>query len=182
MDVDSKLSELGLQPLGKTEYVPVTRDEVADLEDALGAPLPSDYKAFIMKYGKSLFSEEVRLRPIQLPPKHISDEGFLDLSSFYGSNADDDDLLSCLEALKGRMPETMVPIADDLWGNNFLLGVAGKDRNKVYLWDCDNELAAEDYVRKGLPVPDDLWYRNLTLVANSFTDFINRFEKAPAEE
>ena len=147
----------------------------------LGIPLPEDYKAFVTKYGESHFSQIVQVRPIESPPDHISSEGLFDFSSFYGSDGDGDGLFTHLQVLKGRMPETMLPIGRDFSGNVFCLGVGAKDRNKVYLWDFEGEPAAEDYTEQGLAVPANLWYQNLTLVANSFTDFIDRFEKEPGD-
>jgi hypothetical protein len=178
MDIESKLLEIGITPLDENAYTPLTPEEVAELEALLGASLPADYKAFVTKYGESHFSEIVDVRAIQSPPKHISDNELLDFSTFYGSNAAGNGLLAFVAILQGRMPRTMFPFARDHSGNSFCLCVNGTDRNKIYLWDHESEPAEEDYVERGLPVPNDLWYRNLTLVATSFTDFIGRLAKA----
>src|SRR5262245_35938184 len=107
MDSDSTLTTLGIKPLGTASYVPVTLEEIAQLETLLGASLPSDYKAFILKYGASHFSRIVEVRPIQAPPAHITADGLLDFSFFYGSNIDGRGLLDFVAVLQGRMPSTM---------------------------------------------------------------------------
>ena len=62
-----------------------------------------------------------------------------------------------------RVPKNCLPIARDVYGNLILLSVKDVDRGKVYFWDHNFE--AEDGVE-----PD---YSNLTLIADSFDEFIH---------
>ena len=65
-------------------------------------------------------------------------------------------------------------------GNKFCLAVTGNDRDKVYFWSPEHEAPdPEDYLRQGLPIPENRLYLNMFLVADSFTDFINRLEERP---
>ena len=64
-----------------------------------------------------------------------------------------------------RIPENMLPIGRDIYGNLVLLSIKGSDRGKVYFWD--HEMEADPAQEE---VPD---YSNLTLIADSFDEFIN---------
>jgi tetratricopeptide (TPR) repeat protein len=65
----------------------------------------------------------------------------------------------------GRIPAALIWINDDPFGDANCLGVAGEHRGRVYFWDHENE-------------PDEDWdgsvemAGNLTLVANSFTEYV----------
>jgi hypothetical protein len=177
MDIEVRLKELGIEPLHPDGYHPMTKKEIAKLERSLGAKLPQDYKDFVMVYGDSIMGEITEIRSARKPPAYISASNRVLFGNFYGSY----DVLSHYKNLKGRMPETMFPFGSDYSGNSYLLGVSGEDRDKVYLWDCDNERDEEDYEDEGKPVPKNLLYLNLTLLAKSFTDFVNRLESAPEE-
>jgi hypothetical protein len=182
MTIASKLSELGiLVPDGKAERLP-SEGEIRELEELLRASLPLDYRAFVLNFGGSNFTKTVGVRPIQRPPKHISAGGLPAFSTFYGSNSDGRGLVAFVRTLVGRIPSSIFPFGEDFSGNNYCLGISGNDRDKVYLWDFEGEPAEEDYTERNLPVPADLWYRNLTLVADSFSDFVNRLYEVPEEE
>lgn len=64
-----------------------------------------------------------------------------------------------------RVPQNMLPIADDVYGNLILLSIKGADRGKIYFWDHEMEADAAQG-----EVPD---YSNLTLISDSFDEFIN---------
>jgi hypothetical protein len=76
------------------------------------------------------------------------------------------------------MPDTMIPIADDGGGNQICLGIKGKERGKVYYWDHHNEWDEQDYLEDyGEPMPPEVKFQNVYLIAKSFEDFIQRLEK-----
>ena len=72
------------------------------------------------------------------------------------------------------LPETIIPIGDDGGGNQFCLGVRGKDVGKVYFhnhsigWHAD----AEAYRERGEEVPVDIHYQTVYVIAPSFEQFI----------
>lgn len=68
-----------------------------------------------------------------------------------------------------RIPDNMLAIGNDVYGNLILLTTKGKDRNKVYFWD--HELEAD--IENG-EVAD---YSNLTLIAESFGEFVEGLSK-----
>jgi hypothetical protein len=66
----------------------------------------------------------------------------------------------------GRIPRNTLAIADDVGGNVIVMSVSGDDYGKIYFWDHEMEFD------QGVE-PD---YANLTLVADSFDEFINNLK------
>jgi hypothetical protein len=62
-----------------------------------------------------------------------------------------------------RLPNNLVPIANDPGGNLFCISTSGDDEGKIYFWQ--HEFEVEDGEE-----PD---YSNVFFVANSIEDFIN---------
>lgn len=172
--MEAKLLELGLRPRDGKGYHSLSDEEIAELESTINVKLPVDYHDFVTEYGDSSFARIVEVVPVSKPPKHISESGRTGFATFYGSDFESRGLLTVAKIYKGRMPVTIIPIGRDLAGNQYCLGLSGKDRDKIYLWDFEGEPAEEDYIGREEEVPKNIWYQNLTLMAESFTDFINR--------
>lgn len=68
-------------------------------------------------------------------------------------------LISTYETYKKRIPYNTFPIGYDSCDNLILLSVKGDDYGKVYYWDHEMETEPADY-------------SNLTLIADSFDEFI----------
>lgn len=181
--IEARLTQLGIKPLFG-EHFPLTEDELAELEQLLGAALPDDYRGFVSKFGCAYFpGVRILVRPVSPPPEDVAEQGgLLHFSAFFGGGSRHHVLLKTFKLLQARMPDTVFPFADDHSGNVFCLGVKGADRDKVYFWSFRYEEDPEDYLDQGLPVPENPWYRGTTLVADSFTDLVNRLERGPSEE
>jgi hypothetical protein len=175
--IEQKLGLLGMKPIYGS-YLPLAPDEISRIEHLVGSELPPDYKAFISKFGCAYFPDsEVAVRPISRPLPGITDTGLLEISAILGGGNKGHRVLLTLELLRGRMPENMVPIADDHSANVFCLEAGKTGRGAVYFWSSMHEPSGEDYVSKGMLVPDDLLFQNLTHVAESFSDFFMRLEQ-----
>jgi hypothetical protein len=99
-------------------------------------------------------------------------------SDFYGSKDTINSLAENIEAYKGRMPDMIIPIGDDGMGNQICLGIGGDERGKVYYWDHENEWDEQQYMEDyGVPMPPEMKFQNVYLVAESFEDFIRGLEK-----
>ncbi len=78
-------------------------------------------------------------------------------------------------AYAGRIPDALVWIHDDPFGNAICLGIAGEHHGRVYFWDHENE-------------PDDDWdgsvesAGNLTLISDSFTEYVAGLEELDAAD
>jgi len=77
------------------------------------------------------------------------------------ANDDEYSLASYIEVYSGRMPDNILPIGSDDFGNVVCLSVMGEDIGKVYFWNHDWEV-----------VERTADYSNMTLMANSFSEFI----------
>lgn len=176
MTIDEKVQSLGIHPI-YGRYYPLEPTEIKALEKTLGYSLPEKYKDFVSRYGCSHFPHQrVQVRSVQPAPPHISDSDLLDFSDFLGGGNQKHRLLWHIEAFRGRMAPTVIPIASDHYGNLFCLGLGGDTRDRMYLWDLDNEPSVEDYLEASLGVPEDLFYSNMILVAKSFRDFVGQME------
>ena len=164
MTMDSiirKLTDLGLEPLEGEAFEPLSEDDISRLQTILGAALPESYTEFLTTFGASMFPREINCTPQGEP---------LYFGWFYGFN----ELVEALNTHREVLPESIIPIGDDGGGNQFCLGVRGKDFDKVYFhnhsigWRTD----AEAYLTRGEPVPDDIQYQTVHEVAPSFEQFI----------
>ncbi len=176
-NIEEKFQLLGgIVPIGES-FLPVTEEELGSLEMTLQNRLPHDYRGFLATYGASMFAEYIDFQPVQNLPKSISDTGKGHISSFYGGAQDPyQPLEKAIATYRDRMPDSVIPIADDC-GNKICLGIKGKEQGKIYYWDHGNEWDEQDYVEEhGAPMPPELKFQNLFLIADSFQDFVQRLE------
>jgi hypothetical protein len=64
-----------------------------------------------------------------------------------------------------RMPDALVPIADDQMGNAICMAFSGVDAGKIYLWEQDRE--ADPHLG------EEAGYENCHFVANSLQEFLS---------
>lgn len=103
---------------------------VAALEGKLGVRLPDDYRDSLVDWFLALYDGE-------------------------HSN-----LETVCGWLVNRLPDNLLPIALDPFGNVVLLGLVGEHRGKIYFWDHENE-----------PARQPNW-SNIDLVADGFDTFL----------
>jgi hypothetical protein len=146
----------------KDKSPPAPADALARFERDIGQELPEDYRYFLINCNGGYVGgrywyrgENPDGREVEAGVHHIG--GFRDESSF--------SLLWSRDCYCGRIPEPLIWINDDPFGNAICLGVADAHRGRVYFWDHENE-------------PDKDWNGsvesagNIMLVANSFTDYV----------
>jgi hypothetical protein len=170
---------------------PMTEEELSAIEKNLGEILPEDYRELVRAYGAAMFGAETWFRPMrslsispspfkEMPSRVLEGGAF---SHFYGSSAGKQSLASHIERYKARMPDTIIPIGDEGGGNQICLGIRGNERGKVYYWDHENEWCEEGYREHfRRPMPPEVKFQNVYLVAESFEDFITRLEVHPAPD
>lgn len=182
-EIENRFPLLG----GVLTHDPMSEEELIAIENKLGESLPDDYRDFVKTYGGASFGGYTEFGLMEDQPIHpvpsllgipIPRYDRAPFSHFYGSKAGNQSLAGVIEALKGRMPDTMIPIADDGGGHQICLGIKGKERGKVYYWDHHNEWDEQDYLEDcGEPMPPEAKFQNVYLIAESFEDFIRRLEK-----
>lgn len=164
----------------KDDFIPCSLDELKEIEELLEADLPDDYKEFILHYGWSFYSPSAKVKTIEPPPEGYSElpVDFVETGTFLGGLDDGHSLLINLKTLPlyEVLPSQMLVIANDFCSNQFLLGLAGEHRNKIYFWFWDGFIEPSYYEDEGLPMPENWPFDNMCLVANSFTDLISRVE------
>lgn len=126
-----------------------------NFEKRIGARLPEDYRGFLMEHngGKPVPSDFSISTEQWTSLHHVL--GLHDGHSYLSLEGDYEDYLS-------RMPASIIPIADDSFGNAICIGISGTEAGKVYFWDHELE-GAED---------EQPYFGNITLIADSFTKFL----------
>ncbi|MFM7161022.1 MAG: SMI1/KNR4 family protein [Planctomycetaceae bacterium] len=116
-------------------------------------------------------------------PKHISESGLSLFDFFYGrtQQAGPSGLRQQIRFFRGRIPDTMIPIAGDGGAGQICIGIKGDDWGKVFYWDMANEpLDEETYLEDfGKPMPADDKRQNVYLVADSFDRFLAQLALSP---
>lgn len=117
---------------------PLTQEDIASFERALGLPLPPDYAAFLRRINGG--SPTPNTVPIQDWPEGGTED---DVRMLYrlGSEPRGDtyDLRWNFDCYSGRMPPGLLPIADTGGGDQFCLWLIGDERGAVVLWDHEAE-------------------------------------------
>jgi hypothetical protein len=140
---------------------PATESTLADVEQRLRAPLPGEYRKFLLDHDG-------------LTLRYNNVEGHDDLSVRMFYNAEGGNQFSLRRnatVFAGRKPDGLLPIADDSYGNQFLLSLRGSDYGSVWFWDHELE-------------DDDDLDGALTFVASGFGEFVAAIrpdETDPAE-
>lgn len=134
--------------------------KIKELETNYNLSFPMEYKHFLEIYNGGVPEKDV------FNFKDTNDGSIL--YGFFGfdSNSKRLDIAYRYMMAKRRIPSNTFPIADDQGGNLILLSVKGPDYGKVYFWDHDWEANDGE-------TPD---YSNLTLIADSFEEFINNLK------
>lgn len=173
MTLEQRFSELGgIKPV-KGAAIPVPEREIAELERSLGSVLPAPYRRFLETFGASAFEQMVAFDPIERLPASISSDGRGIVGVFYGAIAHDPhDLVSALARYRERMPDGFLPIANDGGGNQIAMQLGGARPGAIYYWDHNNEWDEDDYLDEDEPIPPDLKWQNVTLIAASFDDLL----------
>ncbi len=103
-------------------------------------------------------------------------------SLFYGSQESASrgyGLTQRIDYFAGRVPSTLIPIADNGMGDQICLCIKGDQAGQIFLWDLQAELSSDDdndLEDHEEPTPDEDMHNNIHLIADSFTDFLNRLE------
>ena len=136
------------------EFGPLDSARLRQFEARLGTILPEDFRAFLLAHNGG--------RPVPSDFLISAEEGESSLHHTYGLHDGPDyfRLDDTWESYRGRMPATLLPIADDPGGNAICIGLHGAERGRVYFWDHELEEEAPSW-------------RNVVEVAPSFGAFLD---------
>lgn len=158
------------------------------VEQTVHGHFSDDYRFFLKTYGASVFKGEsednpyIVFRTIEALPAHITQDGFALFNAFYGAANQGAYGLACrIEFFHGRMPASVMPIADDGGAGQICLGIGGGEQGKIFYWDQQGEpLSEEDYLDDfGEPRPAQALFENMYLIANSFDEFLQALRTKP---
>lgn len=139
------------------KYGRLEEKKLIKFEKNIGGILPDDFRSFILEHngGKPIPSS------FKISEKQGDDHihhmlGLHNGPSYY--RIDDK-----WKVYKNRMPATLIPFADDPFGNAICVGISGKDKGKVFFWDHENEGNKSEQP----------FYGNIQIIAESFQNFLN---------
>jgi cell wall assembly regulator SMI1 len=140
----------------RREAPPATLADVDRLEERIGQELPNDYRSYLLHQdGGRLADNDQAVKVI------------------FGVREDAPDwsnMWDKLDIFEDRVPEWLLPVAQDEYGNLFAVSLRDEDRGSVWFWDHEEE-ADEDE-----PPSED----NIEQRAASWTEFLASLQ--PAEE
>jgi len=204
--IDETMSALSFDRLEAFPWSPPTDADFARLATTLGAPVPGEYRYFVARYGADLLGNEdfavyAPIREACSWGDKVSPEIFYPLLIEHPYSLEDQ-----LLTYNGRIPEGVLPIADDAGGNQVCLDVAGEFPGSVWFWDHEQRWftsnlqdAADELEAAGIPTrrlsvhgivrewarrhaetfdrPPD--YMGMYRMAPSFADFLRSLYRVP---
>lgn len=154
MSIDTRLRDPGIKAIDDA-FAPATPGDVLEIESRLGGALPADYSHFLLSYGYAMFGDMVCI------PLPDGDEA--PIAIFFGGGESRASVMKQLLNYGDQLPQGVVPIGRDPFGNLFLLEVASQAPGRVWYATFEQELET---------VP----------VANSFEEFLNRLTVEPDDD
>lgn len=139
---------------------PIGKEVIKDFADMIGVSFPDDYKNFLCQYNGGTPRQSV------FNFKNNDIDNGSDIDGFLGINHPIEvmSMEYILNTFANRIPNELFPIASDSYGNLICLYIKEKYYGKIYFWDHENEA----------PDGQNPWWNNIYLIADSFTDFINK--------
>jgi SMI1-KNR4 cell-wall len=152
--------------------VPVEPEEVTRIETATGFQFDPVYRQFLIEIGGATFFD-TWIQPRESP---VGDLGPLPFGCIYGREAESNKSIQAnLRTYAQRIPKSLFVFGRGGFGDQFCLGVEGVDLGRVYFWEHEGEQNEQDYwaqFGKGNAVPRSWLFANVSLVANSFDEFL----------
>jgi cell wall assembly regulator SMI1 len=154
------------------EHHSTTVENIEKLEHEFNLNFPITYKNHLLKHNggtctpSTFYFKERRRRLFGIGFKMVKTDSCINY--FFAINGDEyDDLNDAIHIYKTdqkRLPNHILPIADDPGGNLICISCGAKDYGKIYFWDHENEI---DYTKY-----DDYNYTNLHLIAHDLDSFL----------
>jgi hypothetical protein len=150
-------------------YSPTDMEQIVNFEQQINARLPQEYVQFLLQYNGGAPKKDV-YKMLEVNENSNEDETislFYTLAEDYNHN-----LFSKFNTFLGRMPKELIPIAIDPFGNQICLAVKGENYGKVYFWNHDWEHDEGE----------EPTYRNISLISNSFQEFVDKLYEYELED
>ncbi|AGA28933.1 SMI1/KNR4 family protein [Singulisphaera acidiphila] len=131
-----------------------SEDDIRSLERRIGVDLPVDYRTFLAKENGG------RPRPTAFEGPN-GDGSVVHFFFTLDPNASHYRLHEKIDTYAGRIPEGLLPIACDDFGNLVLLDVGAKSVGAIYFWDHEEE-----------NMDGDPFWDNISFISASFAEFV----------
>jgi hypothetical protein len=144
---------------------PSTVEAIDAFEKSHGIRLPADYRGFLASYNGGRPEKEFRVFTFQKEDGLTSDS----LVDWFSGLIESEDysLEEDFEIYADRIPQGMLAIACDPFGNLILLGVRESAASGVWFWDHENE-------------PTSILASGIYKIADGFEEFIESLTPAPS--
>jgi hypothetical protein len=142
----------------RDSFDPLIPSDLAEFESEVGAKLPDDYRAFLLKFNGGYFEDKVRYP--YLEPCPYGEFGIIEC--FHGLNTGYDyaDIRDDIKVLEDwNVPRNLLPIGDDIFGDPICLSITGVNRGRVFFWHREDEARV--------------------LIGNTFSQFLENIEPDP---
>ncbi len=141
---------------------PLNAYNIENIENITGLNFPDEYKRHLLQFNGGKCSPNI----FEFYENGEKTESVVNY--FLAINGNHYyDIESCVKTFKidtKRMPDRMLPIAEDPLGNLICISCSGDDIGYIYFWDHELEV---DYIES-----DDSVQSNMYLISNSFDEFI----------
>lgn len=131
----------------------LSEEALRRFEFEIGALLPEQFREFLLKHNGG--------KPVPSDFKISDNEGNSCLHHVYGlhDGPDYSNIASNHRVFKGRIPNELLAIADDPFGNQICIGIKKKYLGRIYFWDHEEESRF-------------FKFKGTTLLAHTFDDFL----------
>ena len=144
----------------------ITIKDIEAVEKYVNLTFPTAYKKHLLKYNGG--QPEASIFFFFENGKEVDSEIDRFLAIYDGKYDNLKNEIDTLKINEKRLPQQMLPIANDVVGNCICISCKGKDSGKVYFWDHEKEV---DYNSS-----DDNDYSNLYFIADTFEEFLDRLK------
>lgn len=155
---------------------PAPNAALAAFESVIGCRLPEDYRQFLIACNGGYVGGSLWYCG-PTPDGDDADAGVHHVGGFrvesYFSLTWSRD---CYQGSEVRIPLELLWIMDDPFGNAICIGLVGENRGRMFFWDHELELDPEDW-DGSIGTAE-----NITLLANSFTEFVDGLRPSDDEE
>jgi cell wall assembly regulator SMI1 len=138
----------------------ITIAEIIEVESEIGLVLPEDYRNFLMLHNGG--NPDPSLFPLTGDP--LNPYGIL-RRLYCICPGDPLNLIDNYFLTKDRLPNGILPIGEDSFGNLICIGLLQNNFGKIFFWDHEEEI---NQINK-----------NIYFVANSFTELLNMLVREP---
>jgi hypothetical protein len=145
---------------------PATEEELARAEQELGVAIPAAYRRFLQQ------ANGAEMEPNEVDREKLDDPVGLSVRQLYGVGDHDGRALVRNRRRFQDLPETLLPIGEDVGGNGVAIGVAGDEEGRVYFKDHE----------VGLGEGEGTTWEGVTPLARDFDTLLDALKPEEAHE